>query len=162
MASFDTTGALMGAGNPILDMSANVDDATMTKYGMKPGDIVLAEEKHMPVYKELEGKPDLEYIAGGATLNSIRVASWMMGGAPGTASYVGCIGDDAYGKKMAAGCAGCGVNANFMVDAATPTGSCAVLIRGAERALIANLSAANNYKVDHLKTPESMAMLESA
>lgn len=34
-----------------------------------------------------------------------------------------------------------------MVDKATPTGTCAVCIVGGERSLVANLAAANNFKV---------------
>ncbi len=35
---------------------------------------------------------------------------------------------------------------HYMVDAATPTGTCAACIVGGERSLVANLAAANNYK----------------
>jgi hypothetical protein len=34
-----------------------------------------------------------------------------------------------------------------MVDSSTPTGTCAAAILGGERSLVANLAAANNYKV---------------
>lgn len=36
-------------------------------------------------------KYDVEYIAGGATQNSIRVAQWFLG-LPHATSYTGCIG----------------------------------------------------------------------
>lgn len=45
--------ALVGMGNPLLDISAEVPDAVLTKYGLEPNNAVLAEEKHMPLYKEL-------------------------------------------------------------------------------------------------------------
>jgi hypothetical protein len=35
----------------------------------------------------------------------------------------------------------------YMVDASTATGTCAVCIVGGERSLVANLAAANNFKV---------------
>jgi len=38
---------------------------------------VLAEEKHLPLYKELVDSYKVQYIAGGATQNAIRVAQWM-------------------------------------------------------------------------------------
>lgn len=41
----------------------------------------------------------MEYIAGGATQNSIRVAQWMLQ-IPGATSYVGCIGKDEFGEKL--------------------------------------------------------------
>ena len=45
---------------------------------LKLGDQILAEEAHQPLYKELEDKYKVEYIAGGATQNTIRVAQWML------------------------------------------------------------------------------------
>lgn len=45
--------SLVGMGNPLLDISAEVPDAVLTKYGLEPNNAVLAEEKHMPLYKEL-------------------------------------------------------------------------------------------------------------
>lgn len=49
--------------------------------------------------QELSEKSDVEYIAGGATQNTIRVAQWMLQ-VPGAASYVGCIGKDEFGDKL--------------------------------------------------------------
>lgn len=43
----------MGIGNPLLDISANVDDGLLEKYELKPDDAIMADEKHMPLYKEL-------------------------------------------------------------------------------------------------------------
>ena len=42
-------------------------------------------------YDELVKNFPVEYIAGGATQNSIRVAQWMLG-VPKATSYVGCTG----------------------------------------------------------------------
>lgn len=42
---------------------------------------------------------NVEYIAGGATQNSIRVAQWMLQ-SPGATTYMGCVGDDDFAKKM--------------------------------------------------------------
>eukprot|EP00624_Nannochloropsis_granulata_P006228 evm.model.NODE_45513_length_12246_cov_26.632124.2 len=38
---------------------------------------ILAEDKHLPLYKELVDSYKVQYIAGGATQNAIRVAQWM-------------------------------------------------------------------------------------
>lgn len=65
---------LLGMCNPLLDMSAAVDEGILQKYNMKPNDAILAEEKHMPLYKELVKNYKLDYIAGGAAQNSLRVA----------------------------------------------------------------------------------------
>lgn len=41
---------------------------------MLPNSAILAEKKHLPMYKELVEMFQVEYIAGGATQNSIKVA----------------------------------------------------------------------------------------
>ncbi|KAG0621690.1 hypothetical protein M758_3G040800 [Ceratodon purpureus] len=67
-------GVLLGMGNPLLDVSAVVDKAFLDKYGVKLNNAVLAEEKHMNMYKELAQKSNTTYMPGGATQNSIRIA----------------------------------------------------------------------------------------
>ena len=52
---------------------------------------ILAEASHLPLYSELVEKYPVEYIAGGATQNSIRVAQWVSG-KPGMTTMIGCIG----------------------------------------------------------------------
>jgi adenosine kinase len=104
--------------------------------------------------QELAEKPDVQYIAGGATQNSIRVAQWMLQ-EPNATSYVGCVGTDHFADTMRAVCQKDGVNVQYMVDGDT-TGTCAVCVVGMDRSLVANLAAANNYKVK-LVCPRSSA-----
>lgn len=42
-------------------------------------------------YKELVENHDVEYIAGGATQNSIRVCQWIVG-SPKATTFIGCVG----------------------------------------------------------------------
>lgn len=42
-------GSLLAIGNPLLDISAVADESLLSKYGLKPNDAILAEEKHMPL-----------------------------------------------------------------------------------------------------------------
>lgn len=106
-------GVLLGVGNPLLDVSANADKKMVDKYGLKMNNAILAEEKHMPIYAELAAKEDVEYIAGGATQNSIRVAQWMLQ-AQGATSYIGCVGDDDYAKKLKECAEGDGVKTYYL------------------------------------------------
>lgn len=153
---------LLGMGNPLLDISAVVDQALMDKYGLQAGNQILAEESHLPLYKELEEKYKVEYIAGGATQNSIRVAQWMLQ-VPGATTYMGSVGADHYAEELRKTALADGVEVRYHVDEATPTGTCAACIVGdGERSLVANLAAANNYKIDHLKQPENWAVVEAA
>ncbi|KAF2934961.1 adenosine kinase 2 isoform X2 [Oryza sativa Japonica Group] len=157
MESGSYEGVLLGMGNPLLDISAVVDEAFLAKYDIKPGNAILAEEKHLPMYNELASKVNVEYIAGGSTQNSIRVAQ-----IPGATSYMGCIGKDKFGEEMKKDAQTAGVNAHYYEDDNAPTGTCAVCIVGGERSLVANLSAANCYRSEHLKRPENWTLVEKA
>mmetsp|Transcript_23949 Transcript_23949/g.75313 ORF Transcript_23949/g.75313 Transcript_23949/m.75313 type:complete len:354 (-) Transcript_23949:74-1135(-) len=153
--------SILGMGNPLLDISAEVDTKMLEKYGLQLNNAILAEEKHQPLFAEMAAMPGVQYIAGGATQNSIRVAQWMLQ-APGSTAYIGCTGSDDFAKKMRSACEKDGVKTAYMVDSSTPTGCCAVLVNSSERSLCTNLNAANNYKVEHLQKPEVWKLVKEA
>ncbi|KAK0585701.1 hypothetical protein LWI29_032669 [Acer saccharum] len=109
----------------------------------------------------MTSKSNVEYIAGGATQNSIKVAQWMLQ-IPGATSFIGCIGKDKFGEEMKKDSKNAGVNVQYYEDESSPTGTCAVCVADGERSLVANLSAANCYKFEHLKKPENWALVEKA
>jgi len=152
---------ILGMGNPLLDISAEVDSVLLDKYGLKGNDAILAEQKHQPLFSEMTKMPNVQYIAGGATQNSIRVAQWMLQKADATA-YMGCIGKDSNGDKLKESCTSDGVKPLYMVDSSTPTGACAVCVVGVDRSLVTNLNAANNFKSDFCMQPENFQVIENA
>lgn len=133
----------------------------LEKYGLALNNAILAEEKHVPLYHELVKEYPVQYIAGGATQNSIRVAQWMLK-VPHATSYFGCVGSDEFAAEMTRSAEAVGVHAHYQVNPNLPTGTCAVLIHGGERSLVANLSAANTFGPAHLEDETSRAMIESA
>lgn len=76
--------------------------------------------------------------------------------------YVGCIGDDDYGKKLTAACEKEGVRTEYLIDPNVSTGRCGVVITGQDRSMCTELGAANHYKIDHLKSPEVWKLVENA
>ena len=62
--------------------------------------------------QEMAAKSDVQYVAGGATQNSIRAAQWMLQ-VPGATSYFGSVGDDAYADKLRDAAHSAGVNVCF-------------------------------------------------
>ena len=70
---------------------------------------------------------------------------------PNATTYFGSVGKDHHADLLREVAAKDGVDARYHVDESTPTGTCAACIMGGERSLVANLAAANNYKIDHLK-----------
>lgn len=151
----------MGMGNPLLDISANVGQDILDKYELKLDSAILAEDKHQPLYGELVKNYEVEYIAGGATQNSMRVCQWMLKDKPGMTAFMGSVGNDEYGKTLAK-CAGDdGVLVHYYIDPDTPTGTCAALIKDGERSLVANLAAANNFKQSHLETEKAQEIIDA-
>ena len=72
-------------GNPLLDLSVSLEGIVgsvfLRKYGLEANNAILAGKEHVPMYEEMADAFEVEYIAGGATQNSIRVAqvSWSDG-----------------------------------------------------------------------------------
>lgn len=154
----------MGMGNPLLDISAEVGQDMLDKYDVKLDSAILAEDKHQPVYKELVDSYSPLYVAGGATQNSIRVAQWMLSAnsMDGVTAFMGCIGTDEFGKTLEDCATKDGVLTHYQKDESTPTGTCAVLVKGGERSLIANLAAANQFQPSHLQLDTSRTIYENA
>jgi adenosine kinase len=98
---------------------------------------------------------------GGATQNSIRVAQWMIK-MPGSTAYFGAIGNDTYGETLERCALQDGVRVIYQKNPEVPTGTCAVLINGRERSLIANLGAANTFSPSHLETAETKEAIAAA
>jgi len=146
---------ILGMGNPLLDISCEVKQDFLDKYEVKLGDACLCGDTHKGMYAELSAMDGVQYIAGGATLNSIRVAQWMLG-EEGRTGYIGAIGNDVFGNLMKEQTKKDGVMTEFMVNPDVPTGACAVAIHDKERGLVANLAAANTYKKEHLVAHENL------
>ena len=77
--------------------------------------------------------PQVDYIAGGATQNSIRVAQWVLGKPEGAAAYFGCVGRGESGQRLEKVAKADGVDVRYQKSDDHPTGKCAVLITGHSR-----------------------------
>jgi len=151
---------ILGMCNPLLDISATVPQELLDKYGVKLNNAILAEDIHMPLYDELVRDYPVQYIAGGATQNSIRVAQWMLK-TPQLTAYFGAIGQDHFGETLEKCAKEDGVVVHYQKNP-LPTGTCAVLLNGGERSLVANLAAANSFTPSHLETPLAKDLINSA
>lgn len=154
-------GLLLGLGNPLLDISAVVDETFLKKYDLQPDNAILADEKHKPMYSELIENYNAEFIAGGSVQNTLRVAEWILQRG-NVAVFFGCVGQDKYAKILEDCAHAAGLNVQFQYTKDAPTGTCGVLITGHHRSLCANLAAANNFTIDHLEKPENQVHLQNA
>jgi len=92
-------GTIVGFCNPLLDMTVVGDQNLLDKYDLKSNNAILAEEKHMPLYKELMDNEKIEYTAGGSGQNSLRVAQWIIKN-PNVAVFFGAVGQDKFSEIL--------------------------------------------------------------
>ncbi|CAL8310201.1 unnamed protein product [Boreogadus saida] len=155
--------ALFGMGNPLLDISAVVDKDFLDKYGLKPNDQILAEDNHKALFEEIVKKSHVEYHAGGATQNSVKIAQWMIQEPHKVGTFFGCIGEDRFGEILKQKAREAHVDAHYYEQSSEPTGTCAACITGDNRSLVANLAAANCYKKEkHLDLESNWELVQKA
>ena len=74
MSSDNLTQSIVGLGNPLLDILADVVPEFLTRYGLKLDNAILADDSHALMFQELQSYKAV-YVAGGATQNSIQYKS---------------------------------------------------------------------------------------
>jgi len=151
---------ILGMGNPLLDISAVVETSMLDKYSLKANDAILYEKED--IFEDLKSNYQVEYIAGGATQNSIRVAQWILKDEEKVAAYFGSVGEDADGETLTKVASESGVQVAYQKSKEHPTGRCAVLVTGHNRSLVTKLDAANHFTPAHLEVPENWAIVEKA
>ncbi|XP_076060227.1 uncharacterized protein LOC143036576 isoform X2 [Oratosquilla oratoria] len=158
-----TTAPLMVAfGNPLLDMTAVVKDTSLhEKYNLPVDGQLEVTQEQQPIFKEVTEKYSIEYTAGGCALNTSRVFSWLLG-KHGKVTFVGGIGKDDRGDKLASIVEESGVKTKFVEQNDHPTGSCVALVLGAWRCLCADIGAANFCEVNDVFNDKILPSLEAA
>ena len=147
--------SFIAMGDPIVDISAEMDEGVITKYGLEYGQTVFVDENNKNLFKEIERNPNVKYIAGGALENSLRVIAWTLDiknhnkickekNRPDLLSkctMLGCVGNDNYKIKLEHSLKELGIEPLFEVSATLPTSTCGVVICNKERSLLTNLQA---------------------
>ncbi|UXI14171.1 adenosine kinase [Sarcoptes scabiei] len=153
--------SILGLGNPLLDVIASCDGEFLKKYDLLPNNAILASEKHANLCQDIIDNFPVQYLAGGAVQNTMRVAQWFYS-KPKICTYFGCIGLDDYGRQMKEKAQEDQVNAIYLIDPKVPTGTCACLItnNGKCRSLCAYLGASQNYSINHIH--ENIDLVEKA
>lgn len=149
---------ILGMGNPLLDISAVVKTEMLEKYNLKANDAILYEKED--IFEDLAKDYEVEYIAGGATQNSCRVAQWILE-KPESVAYFGCVGKDQTFDTLKKVASQAGVKVLYQ-NCDKPTGRCAVLITGHNRSLVTKLDAANHFTTEHLEKSENWEVVEKA
>uniref|UniRef100_A0A7S1QCP2 Adenosine kinase n=1 Tax=Neobodo designis TaxID=312471 RepID=A0A7S1QCP2_NEODS len=151
---------IVGFGHPLLDISSNVDKSFLKKYSVELGSCNLAEPNQLAIFEELSQRRDVEFVPGGACMNTVRVARWLLN--RDICWFVGCLGDDEFGCILERALHRAGVKSVFQRHEVKPTGTCACLIVDRERSLLANLGAALELSMEHMAEEAVKAAMDSA
>ncbi|KRZ90086.1 Adenosine kinase 2 [Trichinella sp. T8] len=142
----ERTGVLVGIGNPLLDLEADVPPEFLKKWKLKEDDAVLCNDKLIPILL-----PVAQH----------KILCWMIG-KPHSVTYFGCIGGDHFGHVLRVKAEEVGMNAVYQIRPKEKTGTCATCIVGQSRSLCAHLAAANLFSVDYLELQENWKLIEKA
>lgn len=153
--------AALCLGHPLLDMMADVSEEFLKAHHIVPGSVELAQPDQIGLFTQLlERNRTLEYVPGGAAMNTARVLAWTRPGLP--VYYVGCLGTDRFGDMIKTALKAAGVTHLFQEYPGKPTGTCAGLVCHKERSLVAHLGAAVELSLKHMKSNEVMIALDKA
>ena len=151
--------SVIAIGNPIVDITAEVDKESIQKYGLLWGSTVFANERNMGFFEELEKKPEVTYTPGGSIQNTIRVASWCLNMDENcknlfNLTMLGCVGNDIYKDKVENSLKVNNVNPLLQVMPNMQTSRCAVGIFKKERCLVPQIRASNNLSEEFISQNE--------
>lgn len=140
--------SLIAIGNPIVDISAEIDKESIEKYRLKWGETVFADRTNIGFFNELESKPQVIYIPGGSIQNTLRVAAWCLNMEPQnqnkySLTMLGSAGNDGYRDKIINAFNFCGVKPLIQTIPNMNTSRCGVGIFKKERCLLPEIIASN-------------------
>ena len=151
--------SIIAIGNPIVDISAQINKEGIKKYRLKWGETVFADEGNVGFFEDLESKSDVTYIPGGSIQNTLRVASWCLNmekknKGKYTLTMLGATGNDSYNDKIISSLKSSGVNPLLQSIPNMETSRCGVGIFKKERCLLAQIRASNCLTEDFVKKHE--------
>ncbi|XP_022671354.1 adenosine kinase 2-like isoform X1 [Varroa destructor] len=145
-------GTIVGFGDPLLDITADVDLDFLKRFGLKQDDSILAGDSQRGLPKELCERYTPRFSSGGSTQNTLRVMQWILR-QPRISTMVGAIGYDQYGRYLEQNARECGVDIRYHYVEQESTGTCCVLLsqNGIRRSLITTKGASARYSIQHLQ-----------
>lgn len=96
------TPSIVGLGYPLVDLLSTT--IYPSSFGLVSGETVLATSSaaYCDLFSQLVHSQDTKIIAGGSTLNSIRILQWLFStiAFENAAAFIGCVGNDRYSQLL--------------------------------------------------------------
>jgi len=97
-----STPSIVGLGYPLVDLLSTTINPN--SFGLASGETVLATSSltYSDLFSQLVLSQDTKIIAGGSTLNTIRILQWLFSTSAfeNVASFIGCVGNDKYSHLL--------------------------------------------------------------
>jgi adenosine kinase len=147
---------ILGIGSPLIDICAQTNSETLTKYGLEFGRTVLADEEKRPFFNVLERSADVTYIPGGSVCNSIRVMNWMLKNNENyKCAMLGSVGNDTNGKRIIELLNSQNILTLLEIQNNKISGRCAVGIYNKERCLMPEINASEDLTLNFIESMEN-------
>lgn len=159
--------SIIAIGNPIVDISAQIDKESIQKYRLKWGETVFANQANIGFFDELESKPEVSYIPGGSIQNTLRVCSWVLNMEPKNhgkyqLTMLGAAGKDKYRDKIINALNSTGVKNLIQEIPDKLTSRCGVGIYKRERCLLPEIKASNCLTKEFVSEHQNEIMVHDA
>jgi adenosine kinase len=149
--------SIIAIGDPIVDISSEIDSEIIKKHNLKWGDTVFLDgnSNDTGVFDDLESMPEVKYIPGGSVQNTLRVASWCLNMDQNNRNnfkltMLGCVGEDMYKVKILNALKDANVNPLLQTLENEKTSRCGAGIYKKERLLITQLRASKKLSEDFI------------
>ncbi|KAF2367106.1 Carbohydrate kinase PfkB [Trinorchestia longiramus] len=141
---------LVAFGNPLLDMTAVVADKRLhVRFSLPTDGQLEVSEEQLELFSLVQDQYEVQYTAGGCSLNTCRVFSWVLDQQK-CAVFIGGIGQDEDAERLIRIICNSGVVTRLLEVSTESTGRCVALVLGAERCLCADVGAANYCPPEHV------------
>lgn len=148
--------SIIAIGNPIVDISAEVEKESLEKYHLAWGATVFADDYNIGFFTDLESRPRVTYIPGGSIQNTLRVTSWCLNMEKDvkdqfSITMLGAVGNDNYKEKINTALRMSGVVPLLQIVPNLETSRCGVAIYKKERCLLPQIKASSHLSMEFIK-----------
>ena len=138
--------SLIAIGNPIVDISAEIEHYVINKYNLHFGETIFVNDNNCGFFDELENMPKVTYIPGGSIQNTLIVASWCLNMEPTNKNkfiitMLGSVGSDINKERILKSFQNSGVNPILETIKGQETSRCGVGIYQKEKYRLADIRA---------------------
>ena len=162
MVQANSFNSIIGIGNPMVDITANIDKDTIKNCGLEWGRTVFNNEITQKFLDSLDKKPIVTYTPGGSIMNTLRVCSWCLNMNQNDVgkykiTMLGAVGNDNYRDKII----------NSLIEAKVEpllemkqekTSICGVGIFKKDRCLVPDIHASKNLSKEFIEENKNTIM----